>query len=163
MKFSADSLDFFAEDGQVGIAASNRIKGVVLHDILSRMKTAEDLKSAVRVSVLSGDITLAEADEIENMLAERIAQVEDRGWFPESGARILNETSLIDSNGLSCRPDRVVIKDDKVMIIDYKFGEHDSGYEDQLRKYYDIWSKMGYENISAWIWYVHTGEIVSVC
>ena len=163
MKFSGDSLDFFAEDGQVGIAASNRIKGVVLHDILSRMKTAEDLKSAVRVSVLSGDITLAEADEIENMLAERIAQVEDRGWFPESGARILNETSLIDSNGLSCRPDRVVIKDDKVMIIDYKFGEHDSGYEDQLRKYYDIWSKMGYENISAWIWYVHTGEIVSVC
>lgn len=162
MKFSADSLDFFSEDGHAGISASNRIKGVVLHDILARMKTAEDLNSAVKESVLSGDITPAEAEEVENMLAQRIAQVESYGWFASDAARVLNEASLIDSDGQMYRPDRVVLNGNTVTIIDYKFGEYDKKYERQLKKYADIWSRMGYENISAWLWFVHTGEIIAV-
>ena len=162
LKFSADSLDFFSEDGQAGISASNRIRGVVLHDVLSRMKVADDLRDAVRVSVLSGELTADEAVEVEALLAERIAQVEDRGWFPVGGAEILNETSLIDSDGEICRPDRVVLRDGEVIIIDYKFGEHDGRYERQLKKYAGIWRRMGYENVSAFLWYVHTGEIIAV-
>ena len=162
MRFSADSLDFFAEGGKVGIAASNRIKGIVLHDVLSRIKVPSDLKNAVRQSVISGDIAQAEAEDIENMLAERISQVEDKGWFPSGNAEILNETSLIDSDGQVYRPDRVVLTDGSVIIIDYKFGEHERIYERQLKKYSDIWRRMGYENISAWLWYVHTGEVISV-
>ena len=50
LKYSADSVDFFSEGGEAGISASNRIKGVVLHEILSRMTVAEDLESAARVS-----------------------------------------------------------------------------------------------------------------
>lgn len=162
LKFSADSLDFFSEDGQAGISASNRIRGVVLHDVLSRMKVADDLKGAVKGAMLSGELTAQEAAEVEKLLAERIAQVEDRGWFSSEVTEILNETSLIDSDGKIRRPDRVVMRDDEVIIIDYKFGEHDERYAGQLKKYADIWHRMGHENISAFLWYVHTGEIIAV-
>lgn len=162
LKFSADSLDFFSEDGMAGISASNRVRGVVLHDVLSRMKVAGDLSEAVRVSVMSGELTQEEAMEVEALLAERLAQMEDRGWFTNDGAEILNETSLIDSDGEMYRPDRVVIRDGEVVIIDYKFGEHDRRYERQLKKYADIWRRMGYDEVSAYLWYVHSGEIVFV-
>jgi ATP-dependent exoDNAse (exonuclease V) beta subunit len=162
LKFSADSLDFFSEEGQAGISASNRIRGVVLHDVLSRMRVAGDLKEAVRASVLSGELTAVEAEEVETLLAGQIAKVEDRGWFRDDDAVVLNETSLIDSDGQIYRPDRVMVRDGKVVIIDYKFGEHDPRYERQLKKYAGIWRRMGHEDVSAYLWYVHTGEIVFV-
>ena len=47
-------------------------------------------------------------------------------------------------------------------IIDYKFGEHYPKYERQMNKYADVWRRMGSEKVSAYLWYVHTGEIVQV-
>ncbi len=162
LKFSADSLDFFSGDGEAGIAASNRIKGVVLHDILSRINKPEDLDNAVNQSLHSGEITDVEAEQAKELLLCRLASAAQRGWFPDSCDRILNESTLIDERGEMHRPDRVVIKDGRVIIIDYKFGEHYNSYERQLRRYSDIWRRMGYKDVSAFIWYVHTDEVVEV-
>ena len=60
------------------------------------------------------------------------------------------------------RPDRVVISGNKVSIVDYKFGDHYRKYERQLRRYADVWRRMGYEDVTASIWYVSEGEIVDV-
>ena len=162
LKFTADALDFFSKDGETGVSASNRIKGVVLHDILSHVNVPEDLESAVRQAVQAGELTGSEADEAYGLLSERIAAAADRGWFPSDADRILNEASLIDTDGQMCRPDRVVIADGKVIIIDYKFGEHHRIYERQLKKYAGIWNRLGYEDVTSYLWYVHTDEVVKV-
>ncbi len=162
LKFTADSVDFFSEEGEAGISASNRIKGVVLHDILSRIVKKEDLESAVRQSLYSGDITQEEAAEAEELLAVRLDAAAERGWFPDSYDRILNESTLIDERGEMHRPDRVVIAGGRVIIIDYKFGEHYRKYERQLKEYAEIWRRMGYEDVSAYLWYVHVDEVVAV-
>ena len=156
LKFSAESLEFFSGDGTM----SNRLKGVVLHDILSRITTAEDLHESVRMSVLAGDLTEQEAEVAENMLASKLAEVDERGWYHDGD--VLNETSLINSDGKVYRPDRVVLRDGKVVIIDYKFGEHDERYVGQLRKYADIWRRMGYDKVEAYLWYVLAGDIVEI-
>lgn len=162
LKFSADSIDFFSEDGQAGIGASNRIRGVVLHDVLSMMKVPEDLDKAVNAFVESGDLTVQEGTEVCSLLKERLAQVSSRRWFDAADAEILNETSLIDSDGTVCRPDRVVIRDGHVVIIDYKFGEHRPIYERQMKKYAGIWNRMGYAHVEAFLWYVQNGEVMEV-
>ena len=162
LKFTADALDFFSKDGETGVSASNRIKGVVLHDILAHVNVPKDLESAVRQAVQAGELTGSEADEAYGLLSERIAAAADRGWFPSDADRILNEASLIDTDGQICRPDRVVIADGKVIIIDYKFGEHHRIYERQLKKYAGIWSRLGYEDVTSYLWYVHTDEVVKV-
>ena len=162
LKFSADSIDFFSNDHQAGISASNRIRGVVLHDVLSRMRTADDLVGSVETAVQAGELTAQEAEEVKRLLHEKISLVADRGWFDEEGAEILNEVSLMDTDGRTYRPDRVIVRGEAVTIIDYKFGEPDRRYLRQLDRYSDIWKRMGHKDVSAFIWYVHTGEIVSV-
>ena len=162
LKFTADALAFFSKDGETGVSASNRIKGVVLHDILAHVNVPEDLEGAVRQAVQSGELTGAEADEAYRLLSERIAAAAGRGWFPSAADRILNEASLIDTDGQICRPDRVVIADGKVIIIDYKFGEHHRAYERLLKKYAGIWSRLGYNDVTSYLWYVHTDEVVKV-
>ena len=162
LKFSADSVDFFSEDGEAGYAASNRIRGVILHDVLSRVKYADDLEWAVRQSLADGEITPDEACAVLALLEERIGSASARGWFPDDADRILNEADVIDESGQLFRPDRVVISGDKVIIIDYKFGEHYRKYENQLKRYAGLWNRMGYADVSAYLWYVHTDEVIEV-
>ena len=162
LKFSADSLDFFSEDGHAGVSASNRIKGVVLHDVLSSVVSKGDLQQAVAAAVISGVLTSEEGQAAERLLSERIDQASGRGWFPEDRESVLNEVNVIDTDGQVLRPDRVVVNGDSVMIVDYKFGEHYPQYEKQMRRYADVWKRMGYKEVSAALWYVQTGEIVQV-
>ena len=162
LKFSADAVDFFAEDGGTGIAASNRIKGIVLHDILADVVSVADVDEAVLKAVASGNVTSDEAVEITSLLKKGIAAVEGYGWFPEYPERILNEVDMIDTDGNMYRPDRVVLDGGKAVIVDYKFGEHKPSYERQLRKYSEMWCRMGYTDVSAYLWYVHTGEVMRI-
>ena len=64
----------------------------------------------------------------------RIAEAEERGWFPDDASKVLNETNIIDVDGSLYRPDRVVLNNGEVTIIDYKSGEHDRRYERQMTR-----------------------------
>ena len=162
LKFSADALDFFSQDGETGVEASNRIKGVVLHDILSRVTVPADLDKSVRKAVLNGELTESQGQEAYAILSMRISEAAERGWFPTKDAVVYNESELIDTDGNIRRPDRVVISGEDVIVIDYKFGEPDPRYRSQVRRYVDIWRRMGYVRVSGMLWYVQTGEVVEV-
>ena len=162
LRLSADARDFFSDEGETGMAASRRIRGVVLHDILSRIVCPSDLDEAVRSVMLEGSMTASEVEEVRELLKDAIESVSGYGWFPDSPDRVLNEVELMDTDGALYRPDRVVLADGKVTVIDFKFGEHHNKYERQVRKYADIWRRMGYPDVSAYLWYVHTGEVMRI-
>ena len=153
LRLSEDAADFFKDD-EVGVSASNRIRGIILHDILSKVEKASDLDKAVEYAKISGELTESEANDVREHLTKALVSVEDRGWFDGTEQRMYNEVSLIDVDGQTYRPDRVVIKDGRVVVIDYKFGERKQQYVKQVRKYMDVWRRMGYENVSGFLWYV---------
>ena len=160
LKFSADSLDFFSED-KAGIDASPRLKGIVLHDILSRLTDASELEGSVEAAVSSGDVDLSQRDEILDLLKERIASKPE--WFATDGVKVMNETTLIDPKGGMYRPDRVMIAENgSVTIVDYKFGEHYRSYERKLKIYADLWRNMGYTDVLAVLWYVNEDKVIDV-
>ncbi len=163
LKFSPDAYEFFSENGLWGGAVSQRIKGIVLHDILSEVFCISDVRTAVRHAVYSGTLDSDEEIYVVSMLEQRLDEVKEMGWFPDDAAQVFNETEVIDSDGCVLRPDRVVIRNGKVSIVDYKFGEHHASYERQLKRYADVWARMGYEDISACLWYVRTGEVKVIC
>ena len=54
---SQEADDFFGDDGRVGPEASPRLRGIVLHDILSEVVRPADLEGAVRAAVRDGRLT----------------------------------------------------------------------------------------------------------
>ena len=162
LKFNADATDFFTEDGVAGISASQRVRGVVLHDILSDVCIPDDLEYAVESAVVAGRISVEEAPGVLSLLKDSIMSVLAHEWFPEDRHSVLNEVELVDSDGEVYRPDRVVRVGNSVRIVDYKFGEKRNRYERQVRKYAALYGRMGYTVESACLWYVTTGEIVKV-
>ena len=158
LKLSADALDFFAEDGTAGVEASNRIRGVVLHDIMADIRVPSDVGGAVDAACASGNLTSAQVDHVKELLSRRVAEAQGLGWFPADPSKVMVENDIIDVDGQVYRPDRVVIEDGKVLVIDYKFGQHHNKYERQMRIYSEIFRRMGYADVTAVLWYLQTGE-----
>ena len=154
LKFNADSTDFFAEDGSVGVGASARRKGTVLHNILASVEHVTDLGAAVATAVDSGDLTPDRGREAEALLKAAIQSVESYGWFSENTATVRNERALVDTDGCIYRPDRVIELDGRIIIVDYKFGEPKKYYRKQVSRYAGLYSRLGYKDVSAYIWYV---------
>lgn len=161
LKFTADALEFFkVEDKEKN--ASRRLRGVVLHNILSRVIVPDDLRESVRKALLEGEISAEEQVEVTDILEKAMVEGLARGWFPADRKCVMNEASLIDVGGREYRPDRVVIKDGQVTVVDYKFGEHNRRYERQVREYARLWTRMGYSQVKAFLWYVEAGEVLEV-
>ena len=152
---SSDAIDFFSDDGQTGVSASARLRGIVLHKILSAVVSASDLGKAVEAALMDGSLCASEAEEAHRMLAARVAAHPE--WFPseaDTSVRVLNETSLFGLNGREYRPDRVIIRPEGVIVVDFKFAHHEDRYLRQVAEYAAIYRQLGYEVLSAVIWYV---------
>lgn len=155
LKFSADSIDFFIDEATASVSA--RLNGTVMHDILSKVRIPSDLPEAVREAVLAGDVAEEDAPQCLEQLGRAVSSHPE--WFPEDDTTVLSEVSLVDTDGCVYRPDRVILRDGKVTVIDYKFGERNPRYRRQVRRYADIWSRMGYQVADALIWYVPADEV----
>lgn len=154
LKFSADSVEYFSAE------PSPRLKGVLLHDILSDVVLPSDLPEAVSRRVRHGDITPEESRRYLDLLQERISSVKSEGWFPEDRTMVLNEAEIIDEDGCAHRPDRVVASGSSAIVIDYKFGEENPHYLWQIRRYARLYRAMGYTDVKACLWYVYENKIV---
>jgi ATP-dependent helicase/nuclease subunit A len=155
LRLSMDSSDFFSEEAKARSEAVHN--GTVLHNILAEVIVPGDLEQAVETALRSGDVDESSAEADLGLLKERIASHPE--WFPEKGAEIFTETSLFDVDGEEYRPDRVIIRDGRVTVIDYKFGEKNPRYRRQLSKYINIYKNMGYSQVEGAIWYVPADEV----
>ena len=159
--FSGDAYDFFHGGVSGPEGKSARVKGIILHQILSGINTAADISKAVSDAVASGLIGSEDAAQTEAFFRERIASVSARGWFSKDAVRIYNEASVIDTDGEIYRPDRVELHPDgKVTVIDYKFGAQEKAYLRQISRYASLWRRRGCTDVSACLWYVLTNDVV---
>ena len=162
LKFSPEAADYFGPDGTVGPSASNRIRGNVMHAILSRVVLPEDLPAAVDAAVFAGELPAAQRSATIEGLSGRIASVSDHGWFSPT-ARVFSEAPVFGTDGLVYRPDRVVIHTDgSVDVVDYKFGAPEDKYKYQVLRYMNLYKRMGYAPVRGFLWYLEPNTVEQV-
>jgi len=138
-----------------------RIKGIVLHDILSEIRTIEDLQAAVERAVIQGDLKKSESVDAKDFLYRRLQSVAEKHWF-DGTYYTLNEQEILVKNGDTLRPDRILTGDGRTLVIDYKFGERDKKYLKQVRGYMEKLTQMGLTEVSGYIWYLKENEVEQV-
>ena len=159
LRFSPEAADYFGPDGAYGPDASMRIRGNVLHSILSNVLVKADVPGAVAAAVQSGELPSSQKSQTVAFLEQRIDSVDSRGWFSPD-VKVLREVPILDTDAHEWRPDRVVIHPDgRVSVIDYKFGEPEEKYRLQVQRYAQLYRRMGYSCVSAYIWYLGTNQV----
>ena len=142
----------------------DREAGIVRHDILARIDTAEDVGRAVESAVNAEELDAAEREKVSAEMEGYLASVAGRHWFDGTYAP-LNEVSIVDADGEVHRPDRVLVEkgmpvgQGRAIVIDYKFGQEKSSYRNQVRKYMELLSQIGYRDVTGYIWYCKLNKV----
>ncbi len=134
--------------------------GKIMHEIFEGIKTTDDISRSVRKLVLEGKLTAQAALDLEKRIEKLIAMPDVTDWF-KPGGEILTESGILLPSGHTRRPDRIIFRDGKVTIVDFKFGEESPHYLEQIDQYRRLMAEMGYTSIEAYIWYVDKNLIVS--
>ncbi len=134
--------------------------GNVLHAVFSKIRTLFDVDSILRQLEFSGifsenDISL---NEIKELIKKSFASSKATSWFDPHWT-VFNECSIsyFDSEENKVflkRPDRVIMDENQMIVIDFKFGSSHEGYHNQVRQYMSLLKSMGYKNITGYLWFV---------
>lgn len=143
-------------------------QGKLLHEIFSKVERADQLESALLSFKDKGMLTDAkQTDKIRRIFTSAINNPMAKHWF-DGSYQVLNECEIVhlDEQGrqISHRTDRVMVSDDEVIVVDFKFGRHNpEKYEPQVQNYMNLLSQMyGDKKITGYLWYVYRNKIEEV-
>jgi ATP-dependent helicase/nuclease subunit A len=136
--------------------------GSILHDVLAHANKPDELEGVLGSMLAAG---VFKAEELDNLRVQANAVLKN----PElqlllaNSTQRLTEQTIIDSQGKSYRPDKVLINENGLTIIDYKFTmEQSDKHIEQVTHYRDLLLEMGYENVQTYLFYAVTGKLKEV-
>ncbi len=155
LKMRLSGIGYFSDDG-------TRDFGTLMHEIMSEMRTLNDLNSALEKRLLSGELTADEKLKVHQLLSQSLSLPEVQDWY-SGDYQILNEQQVLHPSLSFIRPDRVMIDGDSVVVVDYKFGESiENKYVKQVQRYMSSIKGMGYGDVQGFVFYVKLQKVVHV-
>ena len=126
--------------------------GELVHQILSEIRTVDDIDLALRPYLLNGTFDQDMADKLKENFVQMARHPILAPAFSKD-AKVKNECEIL-SNGEILRPDRYVELPDAIYLIDYKTGKKEKKYHEQLKRYIGALQGMVEKEIRAYLVYL---------
>ncbi|MGV8946751.1 MAG: UvrD-helicase domain-containing protein [Lutibacter sp.] len=110
------------------------VYGNLLHEMLSRIKTKNDIFEVVNRYLFKGEITLEEQKELTIILLQVINHEQLAGYFEQNNT-VFTEREILTLDKQILIPDRLIFNDKNVSIIDYKTGKFNEKHRNQINTY----------------------------
>ncbi len=137
--------------------------GNILHEILSFVKTNDDIDLTLTKAIENGLIVSSQKTEVKQTLSTIVNHPDLQAFFSNQN-KILNEKTIIQKEGNIVKPDRMVLADNnEIYLLDYKTGSHQAKYTQQLANYQSAIEKMGFKVTKKALVYIgETLEVVNL-
>lgn len=135
--------------------------GNLIHNILARIETKEDIEPAILDFAEQG---LIKNDEVKTLVheIELLLEVDKvKPWFSGEG-KIMNEKDILSKEGKLYRPDKVILFKDKTVVVDFKTGEKQEKYAKQISNYAHLLAEMNYPNIEKYLLYTKDKSVEQI-
>ncbi len=135
--------------------------GLVMHDIFSSINTPDDIEPSFDRAVKEGIISISERNYLIPEMKKMISKKPVAEWFTED-ADVKSEADILLPGGDVRRPDRVIFYDNRVVVVDFKFGKENASHLNQVRLYMKLLNEMGYKSVDGYLWYVDRDKVVKL-
>jgi ATP-dependent helicase/nuclease subunit A len=153
LKQRFNSQDFWNTDESE--KSTGRNYGNLMHRLFQSIETLNDIEKAVDSLIFAGLLKNNERSDLIHEVTKKINEKPYSDWFNGSW-KIINEAGIIIPKQAMQRPDRVMIKNNKTLVVDYKFGlKQRASYNSQVKRYMEYLNNMGYSNVEGLVWYVN--------
>jgi ATP-dependent exoDNAse (exonuclease V) beta subunit len=155
-----NSVARYIEDG-ASLSSSPREAGILMHRAFETAADRNAIAAAIEGMLFNGDLSAAEATTIGQRIDEAFANPIIASWFSGDWDVVRSESTIIvPGDTRTRRPDRVMTRGHRAVVVDYKFGlGRPAAHARQLREYADLLRQMGYTDVEGYIWYVASGEL----
>jgi len=159
MEIRLHSKDYFLLTGDRRTERIN--KGTVMHQVFENIRLRKDVRPAVNQMITDGLINLQEGEELFSKIDTILQEQPFSDWFGDQW-KVLNERDILRAGESKHRPDRVMLKENDAVVVDYKTGEISDKDIRQMKGYLTDLRSMGFENCEGNIWYLQYNEIIKV-
>ncbi|WP_262502059.1 UvrD-helicase domain-containing protein [Reichenbachiella faecimaris] len=135
--------------------------GEIIHWIFSMIHSRKDFAMALDKAQIKFGLSDHEMADIKLKLREIWDKPQIAGWFDERW-EVKNESSILLTNGKLKRPDRVIVSDNKAIVIDYKTGARSESHLRQVTEYKNILGEMGYDHVDGYLIYLSEPDVLGV-
>jgi ATP-dependent exoDNAse (exonuclease V) beta subunit len=143
------------------IKNADQLYGDYLHHLLSKLSKADELDKVLFTTKIKFNINDNNIIERLNKDALLALKLLDENNFNDGSYTIKNESSIY-FEGETLRPDRVLMKDQTAIIIDFKSGGQDEKHNKQVEKYCSVIEKMGFQEVKGYLLYTETNSLVPI-
>jgi ATP-dependent exoDNAse (exonuclease V) beta subunit len=138
-----------------------RRHGTLVHALMAELRTADDLPDVLSKAVQRGDLDQAEADKLRISMDAMIRAPLVAPFYSGEGATF-SEITLIDLDGHSLRPDRVIERDGGWTVLDIKTGAPSDRHHEQVRRYSELLASITGSPVAGILLYLRSGEMIPV-
>lgn len=155
----------YFEEGADGVRVPTpRSVGILMHGVLGSAVNRADVERRIGEMRGSGELSEAQARELSEAVQREFSRPKVAEWFSDRWDEVRNECDIVSRTAAGTRrPDRVMIRGSRAVVVDYKFGAVRSGsHMRQVAEYMRLISGMGYTHVEGYVWYVSQGDVVDV-
>lgn len=136
-------------------------RGIHMHAVLSRIQYMDDIPETLKAIVQEGLITEEEQQPLTDELNELLSNSVISNWFSKDWT-VKTEVPIILPGGDENRIDRLMIKDKKAIVVDFKTGVHNRNDIAQVKAYVSILHQMNFTEVDGYILYIKEREVINV-
>jgi ATP-dependent exoDNAse (exonuclease V) beta subunit len=157
IKRSATSFFEKPED----VSQEKILYGLHMHAVLSRIRYASEIAAALDLIVAEGLITESEREPLSKQLDLLLSQPQVEDWFSNAWG-VRTEVPILLPGGEESRIDRLMVKEKKAIVVDFKTGERNKRDQQQVLDYVDILRQMNFIDVEGYVLYLRDMEVINV-
>jgi ATP-dependent helicase/nuclease subunit A len=138
-----------------------RKQGVILHSLLAHIHVAADALPTFEKALREGLLKNTEMEKVQILFNKLLKQHQFAAWFDGSW-KVLTEAPILSPNTPDLRVDRIMLKNGKVIIVDYKTGEPRPSDQEQVLNYMSVVREMNFIDVEGLLVYIHSATIARV-
>jgi ATP-dependent exoDNAse (exonuclease V) beta subunit len=126
---------------------------------MSLIVSVDDLDFAIQKAIENGLITVSQQELFKDKI-EQILTDENLTDFFNGKGTVYNEETILKNGYKNLKPDRVVVYDNDVYLLDYKTGEKNQKHQNQVNEYALVLQEMNFTIAKKVLVYI--GEKIEV-
>ncbi|TDQ19709.1 ATP-dependent exoDNAse (exonuclease V) beta subunit [Algoriphagus boseongensis] len=142
-------------------ARAQRKLGVIVHEILAASQNEKDAELLLQQYTFEGRLDSQTAEEVGGQLNKLFSLSQFQTWFGKE-YQVLAEQGILLPGGSQKRPDRILIGENKILVVDFKTGEKYPSHIQQVKEYMDLVAKLSPKRVEGFLCYLEPTEIIEV-
>ena len=135
--------------------------GIEFHLLASQIESIEEIQTSINAAILEGTV----AEKNRKALSEKINalfKLEEYQNLFKNRSVVLSEQAILVDEITSIRPDKIILKTDETILLDFKTGLPSSKNTRQILDYKSVLEEMGYPNVRCYLYFSAINELILV-